>query len=449
MKKMILTAIVALLVAVPAVQAQKINKDAMLAKIEKCEADASNPKKDTKAATWINLAKAYYEAASAPTKDIFVGMEQAMLNLTMGAPQGAEKQTINGAEYDALTFPYLTVYIKDGKVAFWKQTEFVVNDAVEKALSAYDKAYELDPKSASKMQEGLQQISNFCSQMGNVAIDTNDFVVAANSYALGYRAQTHPAFGAPADNALLYYAGYFLTVDGANNPASYVRGANYLNDAISKGYVDNEGNIYYYLFHCYYGQRAADRESLFKAKDALLEGIAKFPKNARIVEGLIQLYAGEEGVGNPADLVATIDKMLAEQPQNVDLWYGRGRIFYTLKNYDESIVSFKKVAELKPEMFEAHYFLGVFYVMKAEELLKELNAKQYTSQAAYEEDLKAVNALYKEAVPWFENAHKIDPNDSNTLDYLKSICFRFRYDDSELAKKYETYNELFKKAKGE
>ena len=58
MKKTIWTVLAALLVAVPAVQAQKVNKEALLAKIEKSDADIANEKKATKAATWINRGKA-------------------------------------------------------------------------------------------------------------------------------------------------------------------------------------------------------------------------------------------------------------------------------------------------------------------------------------------------------------------------------------------------------
>ena len=85
-----------------------------------------------------------------------------------------------------------------------------------------------------------------------------------------------------------------------------------------------------------------------KAKQALLTGIEKFPKNERILDGLMQLYTSEEGVGDPADLVALIDKAIADNPSNVDLCFGRGRIFYALKDYDKSIESFEKVVELKP-----------------------------------------------------------------------------------------------------
>ena len=447
MKKTILTALAALLVAVPAVQAQKVNKEALLAKIEKSDADIANEKKAAKAATWINRGKAFYEVAIEPTKSLFVNMEATMLKLAVGEPKSTEKVTLNGAEYDAWVYNYFTAYIKDNKVATWKQTRWVMKDAPEKAIEAYNKAYELDPKTADKVKEGLKQVSDFCSQAGNTGIDSGDYAAAAKAYVTAYKAQSSPAYG-EADPALLYYAGYLLTVDGANNPKSFVQGGKLLTQAIDKGYADEEGNVYYYLIHCLYGQKDADKANVMKAKDALLTGIEKFPKNERILDGLMQLYTSEEGVGNPADLVALIDKAIQDNPENVDLWFGRGRIFYALKDYDQSIDSFKKVVELKPDMFEGNYYLGVFYTIKGDALNKEMNEKQYSSQAAYDADLKGVNDVYMAAVPWFEKAHQIKPEDLDTLEFLKSLCFRLR-DEPGIMEKYNTYNDLYKKAKGE
>ena len=447
MKKTILTALAALLVAVPAVQAQKVNKEALLAKIEKSDADIANEKKAVKAATWINRGKAFYEVAIEPTKSLFVNMDAAMLKLAVGEPKSASKETLNGVEYDAWVYNYFTAYVKDNKVVTWKQTKWVMKDAPEKAIEAYNKAYELDPKTADKVKEGLKQVSDFCSQVGNTGIDTGNYVEAAKAYETAYKAQSSPAYG-EADPALLYYAGYLLTVDGANNPKSFVKGAKLLTKAIEKGYADEEGNIYYYLFHCLYGQKEADKANVLKAKEALLTGIEKFPKNERILDGLMQLYTSEEGVGNPADLVALIDKAIQDNPENVDLWFGRGRIFYALKDYDQSIDSFKKVVELKPDLFEGNYYLGVFYTIKGDALNKEMNEKQYSSQAAYDADLKGVNDVYMAAVPWFEKAHQIKTDDIDTLEFLKSLCFRLR-DEPGIMEKYNTYNDLYKKAKGE
>ena len=448
MKKVFLTVLAVALVAVTAVQAQKVNKSALVSKIEKSDADIADAKKGAKAATWINRGKAFYEAAIEPTKNLFVNMDAAMLKLAVGEPASTESVTLVNVPYEAWVYPWFTAYIKDGKIATWSQTQWVIEDAPAKAIEAYNKAYEMDPKTADKVKEGLKQISDFCSQVGNTGIDTGNYADAADAYALAFEAQSSPAHGNP-EPALLYYAGYLRTVDGAANPASYVIGADYLNKALDLGYNDEEGNIYYYLFHCYYGQKDADKANVLKAKDALVAGIKKFPKNERILDGLVQLYTNpEDSVGDPADLVALIDAAIESNPENVDLWFGRGRIFFALKQYDESIASFRKVVELKPDLFEGNYYLGVFYTIKADEMNKVMNEKQYSSQTAYDADLKEVNAVYMEAVPWFEKAYEMKKGDVNTLDFLKSICFRLR-DEEGMMDKYNKYNTLLKEAKGE
>ena len=447
MKKMFFAALVSLLAAVPAVQAQKVNKEALLSKIEKSNSDIADAKKAAKAATWLNRGKLYYDAAQEPTKNLFVEMEEPMMKLAMGEPQTTEEVTLLGTPYTALVYPYVTVYVKDGKVAAWKQTQEVLPGAIDMALEAYNKAYELDPKTAEKVKAGLKQLSDYCSQIGNVGLTTGEYKTSSDAYAQAFKVQSSPAYG-EADPSLLYYAGYLQTVEGSTNPEAFVLGAENLNKALEMGYADEEGNIYYYLFHCYYGQKDKDAAFVTKAKDALLTGIGKFPKNERILDGLMQLYTSEEGVGDPADLVTLIDNAIAENPDNIDLWFGRGRIYNALKNYDEAVASFTKVAELRPELFEGNYYVGAFIAIKGDAMNTEMNQKQYSSQAAYDEDLKAVNEVYKSAIPWFEKAHELKPGDVNTLDFLKSISFRLR-DEEGMMDLYNKYNELFKQAKGE
>ena len=116
MKKTFLTAFAALLMAIPAVQAQKVNKSGLLSKIEKSDADIADAKKNAKASTWINRGKALYEAAVEPTKSLFVNMDAAMLKLAVGEPSATKQVTLLNVPYEAWEYPYFIAYIKDGKV---------------------------------------------------------------------------------------------------------------------------------------------------------------------------------------------------------------------------------------------------------------------------------------------------------------------------------------------
>ena len=431
----------ALVLAAPAAEAQKVNKEALLAKIAKSDADVANAKKGAKASTWINRGKAYYEAAAEPTKSLFANMEAQMMRLTVGEPVSKEQETLgeegNTKTYEVWVYPYFRAYVLDGKIAAWKLTQRVADGLVETAIESYAKAYELDPKSADRVKAGLKQISDFCSQEGNVNLELGDFKAAADAFGLAYAAQAVPAYGG-ADPELLYYAGYLETVNGSKDPASF---AEYLEKAIEEGYEGEEGLSYYYLFYCYYGQKDADPANLQKAKQTLLTGLDKYPKSQRILDGLMSLYTSEEGLGDPADLISRFDAAIAEDPDNVDMWFGLGRIYAALKNNDECIVAFKKVAELAPDVFDGYFWTGYFYVEKGNAMNEELNNKPWTGKAAYDEEQKVINAVYAEAIPWFEKALEIKPNDLNTVDYLKSISFRLR-DEEGMMEKYNKYNEL-------
>ncbi len=445
---MILVALAAVLLAVPAVEAQKVNKSAIVGKLQKSDADIADAKKNAKASTWMNRGKVYYEAAVAPTKDVFVGMETMMLKMTAGEPQSVGQETLAGVAYESWVYPFVTVYVKDGKVATWTETQTVYEGAGQVAVEAYLKALSMDQKQAEKVKEGMQQLANYYSQLGNTSLDAARYADAADGYLNAHNILSNPVMGEKQDGTLIYYAGYLRTMDGANNPESFVKGAKHLEDALAMNYADDEGNIYYYLFHCYYGQKDADKAFILKSKDALLAGIEKFPSNERILEGLMSLYTTEEGVGDPQDLVAMLDGQLAQNPTSVDLWFGRGRLFYALKDYEKSIESFQKVAELKPELYEGWFYLGLFYTLRGDQQNNVINEKQYTSQAAYDADLEAVNAIYRQAIPAFEKALEIQPNNVDTLESLKAICFRLR-DEAGMMDKYNKYNEAWKAAKGQ
>lgn len=448
MKRLFLVAASFLLLAATGAKAQKVNRDALLQKIEKSNAESSDAKKGAKASTWLNRGKTHLDAAIEPTKSLFVGMEEMMLPLTLGMqPNSVEEVIIGGKTLKALNFNYMTVYVDNGKVFAWKEVQTVAPGLVQEAIASYRKAYELDPRLESKVREGLTNISNYCSQLGSVSFDIAEYGRAADAFSLAFEAQSVPAYGKP-DLSVLYNAGLVATIDGANNPASFARGREFLTKALEMGYTDEGGDIYYYLFHDYYGQKEQDPENIVKAKEVLLEGIAKFPRNEKILEGLMSLYTAEEGVGNPADLVALIDEAIAREPQNSDLWFGRARVFLALKDYDEAIEALTKVVELNPQSFDSNFYLGYFIAVKGDTFNQEMSTKSYNSYEESNADLMHRNDIYAQAVPYLERAHELNPTDFNTVELLKQICFTLR-DDPQFEEKYVIYNNLFKKMQGE
>ena len=130
-------AVAAVLMLAPMANAQSVNEASWRAKLEKSNADIENPKKNTKAATWMVRSKVYFESLQAPTKNLFMDLlDQVMLPTNMGGEPKSKT-----AEY--WEYPWVKVYFNGSKVKAWEQTKFVDENAGAVAIEALVKAYEL------------------------------------------------------------------------------------------------------------------------------------------------------------------------------------------------------------------------------------------------------------------------------------------------------------------
>jgi len=444
MKKIILMVAAALVLVVPTVTAQKINEEATLAKLSKSDADVANAKKAVKSATWLNRAKVYTDALMEPTKALSTSLDATFLRYTMGEP---EETTADAQNRQIWVYPWVKVYMENNRVIAWQQEREIKEGLFDVIVEAAAKALELDPKVEPKVKPVLDIAINYYSQLGEVSTAIPDYEVAIDSFVKAAKLQESKIYS-QVDPKYYFFAGQMAAFLGADNKQYFIDGEKYLDKARELGYVDETGNLYYYLFHCYYGQRADDKENLVKAKNILLEGIEKFPKNERILDGLMSLYTAEEGIGDPAELVTMIDKFLAETPDNPDLWFGRGRVFYKLKNYDECIASFKKIDELKPNDYDTNFYIGYFYVEKGENENRLFNEKldSFTSTEEYMAERKKVRAIYLQSIPFLEKAHELKPDNVDCAQILKEVCFMLR-DEEGIMDKYNKYNEIYKKLK--
>ena len=448
MKKFLFMAAALLAFAVPAANAQKVNTAKEVAKLDKADATLVDVKKNTKSATWNAHGKVYTDAYMLPTKELLRDTPVMTLQMNVGQPDAMVEGTFLGTPVVVCSYEYVDVYVDPMSMLIvgWNQKKELRENLAEAAIESFKKAYELDAKQGSKISTNAMTLANALAIQGDMNNMNNKPAEAAKNFELAYRAQQVVPEAGISNPANLYNAGMLITIyasglEGDAAVAAFAKGQALLNEAISAGYCDEDGNIYYYLFHCYYGQKSADRDyALTNAKESLLTGIKMFPKNNIILDGLMQLYTAEEGVGDPAELVTMIESSLNEDPSNYDLWYGRGRVYNALKNFDECIKSFEKCAELRPNEFESNYYVGYFIIEKANAALEALNSNPDISYEQYGEENAKINLIYGEAIPWLEKAHEYNPADESTITYLNSLCYRLR--DVIGMDKYNKYHEL-------
>ena len=447
MKKLVLMVVAAMVLAMPAVNAQKVNTDSEVAKLAKVDAAIADAKKGAKAATWVAHAKAYADAYALPTKELGRGVPEQMLMMNVGRPEGAFESQFAGYPAIVYSYEYVDVYVVNGMIEGWDQKKAIKENLAETAIASYTKAYEMDPKTESKVAAGVLNLANALAIQADALNNMGKIADAAYAFELAFRAQqVIPSIKADPNN--LYNAGmlttmHAATLQGEEALAAFNKGEKIFADALAAGFKDESGNIYYYIFHCFYGQKEKNRdEYLAKAKEALLTGIKLYPKNTTILDGLMQFYTAEEGVGDPAELTGMIEASLKEDPTNYDLWFGRGRVYNAMKQYDECIKSFEKCVELRPDEFEPNFYTAYFIIEKANAEVEKLNSTPNMSYQLYEEENAKINLIFAEAIPWLEKAYAINPTDGATLEYLNMLCFRLRDLDG-MMDKYNKYHELY------
>ena len=447
MKKLVLMVVAAMVLAMPAVNAQKVNTDSEVAKLAKVDAAIADAKKGAKAATWVAHAKAYADAYALPTKELGRGVPEQMLMMNVGRPEGAFESQFAGYPAIVYSYEYVDVYVVNGMIEGWDQKKAIKENLAETAIASYAKAYEMDPKTESKVAAGVLNLANSLAIQADALNNMGKVADAAYAFELAFRAQqVIPSIKADPNN--LYNAGmlttmHAATLQGEEALAAFNKGEKIFADALAAGFKDESGNIYYYIFHCFYGQKEKNRdEYLPKAKEALLTGIKLYPKNTTILDGLMQFYTAEEGVGDPAELTGMIEASLKEDPTNYDLWFGRGRVYNAMKQYDECIKSFEKCVELRPDEFEPNFYTAYFIIEKANAEVEKLNSTPNMSYQLYEEENAKINLIFAEAIPWLEKAYAINPTDGATLEYLNMLCFRLRDLDG-MMDKYNKYHELY------
>lgn len=460
MKKALIIALAAMLVSAPVAMAQSkvnIDKSGLVKKAEKSDADAANPKKADKSATWLTRGKLYYDIATAVSSNIFEGTPEATANVMFGQPSRAEV-TKGNKDYTMLTYPYFVAYTDaEGFIRAWEVTEEIVPGAMAKAAEAYNTAYNLDQssKTAPKVKEGLKAIYDEYYKTGSIYFILADYGKAGEFFEEAYKVSQHPGFqNAESEESLANLANdtgiaYLFAPE-------YAKSLQFLKIAEREGSY-REGDVYYLMYHAY-RSLAVDNDPaiLNEAKEMLMVGLSRFPNNTNIIECLTDVYVALGD--NPNDLVPVVEQAIANDPGNSALWNGLGRVYEKLGDTDKAIESFEHVSMLEPTSANAAYSVGILYVRKGDTMSEEVNGdSSISTQSQYDAAMAKVNEVYRASVTPLEKAYDLaaaswsaNPADENakqiveiSAELLKTITFRLR-EEPGMSEKNQKYVEALK-----
>ena len=430
MKKILLA--LAMFAAIQVADAQVKSAADVKKSVEAAEAATQNVKKAVKAATWLKLGQEYVKAYDAPTGNILPGSNKTELTLMMGSekPVSSEEVTVNNEKYTKDVYADKNLYFnQNGQLVIIEVTKPVYEDALERAVKAYQKAYELDEKHA-KDKDVAAAFDNISQKYVTEAFNKYTFGDVATASKLFEKAADVEALAplSKIDTSVIYNAGFTAMAAKDNE-----RALKFFKRCYDLGYYYEGGEVF---------ARLAEVDTL-NTKSYLEEGFSKFPQSQSILIGLINYYLKNNE--DPETLFGLLDKAKANEPNNASLFYVEGNIRAQLGQIDKAVVAYEECAKINPEYEYGFIGEGTMFYNRAIEL--QTKAQEEIDDAKYMALVKEFEESLKSCIAPFEKAFEItkDANiKAGIASYLKNAFYRFREESAENQTKYEKYSEIAK-----
>lgn len=302
--------------------------------------------------------------------------------------------------------------------------EPVMYDALISILPYFKKAYELDqqpnekgkikPKYSKDIKSILSADHVYFFNGGAYFFDQKDYKKAYDFFNQYMEISDLPMFEGTqtAEKDSTYMTVQFYAAVAATQIGDSQTAIKALERAKNTEYRQND--IYQYL--CYEYQQAKDSVNYEKT---LEEGMVKFPEEEWYLMNLINTYIYS---GRNEKALEFLNTAIANKPNDAQLYQVKGIVYETgLKDYDNAEAAFLKAVELNPESVEAMSSLGRVYYNKG--VNKQGEANMINDNKKYQEELAVAKELFKKALPYFQKAHEMKPDESEYMTALRGIYY--------------------------
>ena len=178
--------------------------------------------------------------------------------------------------------------------------------------------------------------------------------------------------------------------------------------------------VYQYL--CYEYEQAKDTVNLEKT---LEEGLNKFPEEQYFLMSLINNYIYSN---RNEKAIEYLNTAIAKDSNNPQLYDVMGRVYETgLKDYAKAEEYFKKALAINPDYIESLSNLGRVYYNQG--VNKQGEANMINDAKQYQEELGKAKEFFKLALPYFEKAHQMKPEEREYMTALRGIYYNLNMGD--------------------
>ena len=409
--------------------------DAELQKgVDKALAASQDAKKATKAATWMNLGKAYQAAYSNPVANITPGIDKATFAMMNKEAAGApvSEVVLEGRRFEKMELSHVNAYFNENGVL---EIVDVVKPSVEgdllgEAAKAYVKAFELGAKDKD-VDPKMQEIVNNYYNDAFVAYQLGDLAKASDLFKGAADWSVVPPCSVRNDDAT------YNTAFTALATKNYARAEEYYNKCLANGYY-SEGNIYASLSEC-----ALAKADTLTAKNYLATGLTAFPDNPSIMTNLINLYLQTNE--DPAKIVELLDEAKKAMPDNPSLYYVEGNIYVGIKDYESALKAYDAALAISDKYDMAYYGKANVALKKGEDLVDQMNALDVRDWKKYDELEAELTNVYISALEPFEKCYEVSQIPevkAAAADFLKRLNFQLRNKGAQYQEAYEKWNAI-------
>lgn len=142
-------------------------------------------------------------------------------------------------------------------------------------------------------------------------------------------------------------------------------------------------------------------------------------KNSDLIQILLSYYQ-KHGLDK---MMAYADEVLATDPDVLIANYGKGYAYFAQEKYDEAFACYVKCTELKPDYFDAWYQAGLCKFRQA--LAKNTTVSSIKNQVKAKATVEEVKKTLGTAIPYFEKARELTPNEPQKWAYELKQCYTF------------------------
>lgn len=157
-------------------------------------------------------------------------------------------------------------------------------------------------------------------------------------------------------------------------------------------------------------------------KAALAKGRELFPGDEQFIRLELQEYLDAKDYEKA---MKNLDLALQQDPDNKMFYYIKGFIYQTeVKDLDKALEAYAKALEIDPSYMEVLYMSGLVHVDKANAITEKMNKLGLNEKKKYDALKAEQKAAFEKALPMFEKAHEVNPDDMDTIKALKEVYYK-------------------------